>query len=504
MQKMKAGIIGAALVLGFTGCGESQETKLLEQLPVDSVWWDDARHGLQQRRERPVNHGMAKNVILFVGDGMSIPTITAARIFDGQSRGEDGESNSLSFGRMPYTALVKTYTTDYQVPDSAGTATAMHTGVKTRSGVINVNESVERGNCQQSLDGMLPTMGEIAKIRGKAVGVVTTTRITHATPATVYAHSPERDWESDSNMPAVAQRDGCTDIAAQLVAFPYGEGIDVAFGGGRRAFLPESTGGNRTADNLILRWQQRGGRFVASADDMAVLKNNDRHPVLGLFSSSHMTYMADRKGDNKEPTLSQMTAKAIELLQRRSAQGYYLLVEGGRIDHAHHAGQAGRALMEAQEFSKAVQTALDRVDLRDTLILVTADHAHTMTMAGYPGRGNDILGVVHKPTSDGGLQEEPVLVTDGKPYTTLAYANGPGYVKGERKAPETGLHARQQALIPTYYSAANGDKYLSETHGGDDVALFAIGPRAHWVSGVMEQNMIFHIMAGAYGWDLQR
>lgn len=502
VKKTVSGLVLSTLMAaGLTACGDANERRLLKQMPTDSSWWEEASSAIKKRRELPVNNGRAKNVILFIGDGMSIPTITAARIYDGQSRGEDGESNSLSFDRLPYAALVKTYTTDYQVPDSAGTATAMNTGVKTRSGVLNVNETVPRGDCEKSLDNTLPALAEFAKIRGKAVGVVTTARVTHATPAAVYAHSPERGWESDGSMSEDALSQGCVDIAAQLVDFPYGGGLDLVLGGGSREFLPANAGGKRKADNLVLNWQQRGGRFVASATDMNKLEAGDKHPVLGLFSPSHMTYMADRSDDSTEPTLSEMTAKAIELLQRRSDDGYYLMVEGARIDHAHHAGWAGRSLMEAQEFANAVQVALDTVDLSDTLILVTADHSHTLTMAGYPGRGNDILDLVHKADAEGNLLEAPVLANDGKPYTTLGYANGEGAVKGERSVPETGLFARQQALIPTYSKSTDGHIRLSETHGGDDVALFAIGPKAHWVGGVMEQNEIFHVMAAAFGWQ---
>ncbi|PIE39348.1 MAG: alkaline phosphatase [Gammaproteobacteria bacterium] len=502
ITRTAGGVIVATMIMAsIAGCGDANERRLLKQLPEDSQWWKDASEAVKQRGELPINNGRAKNVILFIGDGMSIPTITAARIFDGQSRGEDGESNSLSFGRMPYSALVKTYTTDYQVPDSAGTASAMNTGVKTRSGVINVNETVAYGDCEKSLDNTLPTLAEFAKLRGKAVGVVTTARVTHATPAAVYAHSPDRNWESDGLMSAQAIRQGCVDIAAQLVGFSYGGGIDVVLGGGSREFLPANAGGNRKEDNLVLNWQQRGGHFVASAKDMHKLDPSDKHPILGLFSHSHMTYMADRSDDSIEPTLSEMTAKAIDLLQRRSRDGYYLMVEGARIDHAHHAGWAGRSLLETQEFARAVQVALDKVDLRDTLVLVTADHAHTLTMAGYPARGNDILDWVHKADAEGKPQQAPALANDGKPYTTLAYANGKGAVKGERAVPETGLFARQQALIPTYSKTSEGEVRLSETHGGDDVALFAVGPKAHWVGGVMEQNEIFHIMAAAFGWQ---
>ena len=180
---------------------------------------------------------IARNVILFIGDGMGVSTVTAARIFDGQSLGMTGEEHELVFETFPHVALVKTYNTNQQVPDSAGTATAMMTGRKTRAGVINIGPEVRRQDCQESLDQELTPLGVIAKERGKSVGVVTTTRLTHATPASVFARSPERDWESDQYLPESDRALGCLDIAYQLTRFDVGGGLDVVLGGGR----PSST-----------------------------------------------------------------------------------------------------------------------------------------------------------------------------------------------------------------------------------------------------------------------
>jgi alkaline phosphatase len=216
-------------------------------------------------------------------------------------------------------------------------------------------------------------------------------------------------------------------------------------------------------------------------------------PVLGLFNADHLTFMAERKADSPEPTLTDMTAAAIARL-KADPQGFYLMVEGGRIDHAHHGGKAGFALEETVEFARAVQWAVDHTDPSETLILVTADHSHVFTIAGYPQRGNDILGLVVAPAGrgeDGGDGKSPVLAADGKPYTTLGYANGPGAVKGERPVPETGVTATQQSLVPTGI----------ETHAGEDVALFATGPGAERARGVIEQNVIYTIIRKALGWE---
>jgi alkaline phosphatase len=432
----------------------------------------------------------AKNVILFIGDGMGISTITAARIYEAQKRGETGEENVLSFERFPNLALVKTYNTNAQVPDSAGTATAMHSGKKTRIGVLGIGPEAEKGVCMDALAHPLPLLGEEVKQRGLALGIVTTTRLTHATPASVITRSADRDWEADTNIPADQNGDGCKDIALQ-----FAEGsFDVALGGGTAMFYGKNGGGRRAdaAADLPAQWAAKNGGVVVK-DTAALWAAPMDKPVLGLFNSSHMTFMADRKPDSAEPTLTDMTAQAIARL-KADPDGFYLMVEGGRIDHAHHAGQAGYALEEAVEFARAVQWAVDHTDPTETLIMVTADHSHVFTIAGYPQRGNDILGLVVAPAGrgeDGGDGVSPVLAGDGKPYTTLGYANGPGALKGERSVPSTGVAATQQSTVPTG----------AETHGGEDVALFATGPGAERAHGVIEQNLIYNIIRKALGWE---
>ncbi len=445
----------------------------------------------------PAQHARpAMNVILFIGDGMGVSTVTAARIYDGQSRGETGEENLLSFEHFPSLALVKTYNTNQQVPDSAGTATAINTGVKTRAGAIGVGPAAEIGNCSQGLANRLPTAAEHLSQRGMAIGIVSTARITHATPAAVYAHVPDRDWEDDAAIPVGERGMGCVDIASQLTAFPF----DVALGGGRREFFGTDNGGKRIDANadIVAPWQNRTrGHFVQTATEMSAAPRDGR-PLLGLFSASHMTYMLDRQADTVEPTLSEMTGAAIDRLAS-DPDGYFLMVEGGRIDHGHHDGNAAHALSETQELARAVQVALSKVDLSNTLILVTADHSHVFTIAGYPTRGNPILGLAMGNDDRGNPTGQPIIALDGQPYTTLGYQNGPGAISAwPRAAPSSDTRALPQALVPTgdtFNSTANS----SETHGGEDVPLYATGAASDSVRGVIEQNRIFAIIMAALG-----
>lgn len=486
------------------------------------TWYKDGAADIAARNAAMASiktqRGAAKNIILFVGDGMSLTTVAAARIRDGQIKGGMGEENLLSFERFPFTGLSKTYNVDAQTPDSAGTMTAMMSGVKTDAGVLGVGEGVERGDCASAKANVVPSALQIAELKGMKTGIISTARITHATPAATYAHSANRNWEDISDMSKRAIDAGCTDIAAQFVDLPdrlvavdaayAGGGIDVAFGGGRRHFLPKDAAfnsadadseieGDRTdGRDLTAEWRSKtGGRYVVDSAGFAAVTTT---PVLGLFSESHMRYSANRTRDvSGEPTLAEMTTKAIELLD--NDQGYFLMVEAGRIDHAHHAGNAYGALNDTIAMSDAVEAALKASSTEDTLIIVTADHSHVMTFAGYPKRGNPILGKVV------GIGEEtPELAEDGRPFTTLSYANGRGmrdlgqetdHDKGYDEDINAGRHldADTDTTTPGFYQEALVPKN-SESHGGDDVGIYAIGPGAHLATGTHEQNAIFHMM----------
>lgn len=462
----------------------------------DDPWFLAAESRLEKVRSARPGPEAARNVILFVGDGMSLSTITAGAIWEGQQKGEPGEGHLLSFEALPYTGLIKTYTTDFQTPDSAGTATAMVTGVKTKSGIISLDDAVQRSAC--GTGKAVRTIMEIAEEAGLSTGVVTTTRLTHATPAVNYSHSPNRGWENDTRVKAGADGQTCADIASQLIDFPFGDGPEVALGGGRIQFLPKT---QKDPENLKLSGLRADGRdltdeWILSRKDAVYVWNKkafDRiqpartSRLLGLFEPSHMNYELDRAEDSAgEPSLSEMTSKAIQILSRND-KGYYLMVEGGRIDHAHHANNAARALAETSALSDAVRTALEMTDPQNTLILVTADHAHTLTIVGYASRGHEILGTVS-------VEGKPVVAKDGKPYTILTYSNGPGAHRGGERhdvseVDTTDKDYRQDALVPLN----------SETHSGEDVAVYGRGPGAQWLSGVYEQNYLFHVMATALG-----
>jgi alkaline phosphatase len=237
---------------------------------------------------------------------------------------------------------------------------------------------------------------------------------------------------------------------------------------------------------------------VTTAAELHALAPHEE--VLGLFGDGHLSYIAERAAVTTEPTLPEMTAAAIDRLA--GEDGFFLMVEGGRIDHGHHDGKPGYALLETVEFARAVEVALAKVDLDETLILVTADHSHVLTIGGYPVRGNPILGLVVENDGHGETRREPSLAADGQPYTTLGYANGPGApVNGVRPLPATGIEGVYQALIPRIDTNLDGSIDTDDSHGGEDVALYAIGAGSDAVSGVIEQNLVFDIMMKAFGWQ---
>lgn len=197
-------------------------------------------------------------------------------------------------------------------------------------------------------------------------------------------------------------------------------------GGGRREFLPEDkideegTAGKRLdGRNLIEEWQMDkikrnvSYQYVWNRDQLLSVGDDLPEYLLGLFEGNHMQYHLE-SDPRTEPTLAELTEIAIRSLSRND-KGFFLFVEGGRIDHAHHDNQVELALDETIELSKAVERAASLVSQNDTLIVVTSDHAHVMTFNGYTHRGGDILG----PSDE--------LGDDGVPYMTLSYANGPGH-----------------------------------------------------------------------------
>ncbi|XP_072028874.1 alkaline phosphatase-like [Amphiura filiformis] len=468
--------------------------------PTDGAYWNTyGEEQIKKAIEREnLNQNVAKNVIVFLGDGMGVTTNTAARIFKGQLAGQTGEEANLVWDEFPHVALSKTYNTNRQVSDSAGTGCALFTGVKTKYEVIGVDDTIEFAKCSTAEEAAVDSVLVSAEEAGKSTGIVTTSRVTHATPANLYAHSASRHWEHDGKMPAEEAAEGCIDIGAQF--FENAKDVEVVLAGGRGYLsgtntadpeYPDKNGLRVDERNIIEEWQQHHqdqgdqSSYVWNEADFNAVNPEETDFLLGLFEPSHMQYEHQRVNDPAgEPSLAEMTEKAIQILQKNE-KGFFLMVEGARIDHAHHYGNAFLALTDVQAMDKAVNKTLEMVNLEETLIIVTADHAHVMTINGYPQRGNPLFGV-----------NDNEMGTDGLPFATLSYAMGPGANLELDSLNKTGKRRNlteeeisdpeflNPALIPTKF----------ENHGGQDVAIFATGPRAHLFHGVHEDTYVAHVI----------
>ena len=444
--------------------------------------------------------GEAKNIIFFLGDGMGPSTVTASRIY---KYGEDGSLNMDKFER---TARIKTYSNDAQTTDSAPSMAAYMTGVKMNNEVISMtpetiatppgkdaNGNPGINNCAATGNGVAAvTILELAKAKGKAVGSITTTELTHATPAATFSH--------------ICNRNAQFAIAAQLVPAgagynaALGDGVDVLMGGGRNHFTPFDAATNKAgradARNLLTELAAKGYTVAATKAEMNAASTDKK--FIGLYSSkSHLEYELDRTATPPlnegatQPSLAEMTTKAMDILSK-NANGYFLMVEGGRIDHALHGTNAKRALTDTIAFDDAIKAALDKAKLTDptlanTLIVVTADHDHTLAFNGYGKRGNPILDI-NRNYKDGTATKD----ADGNTYTTLVFGNGPN-------RPNLRANLDSAAVLADNYQQETGVRLSSETHGGGDVKLFATGASAKIYKGTLDNTKVFALLKSSFG-----
>ncbi len=432
----------------------------------------------------------AKNIIFFLGDGMGPTTITAARIF---KHGEDG---LLNFERLERTARIKTYSNDFQTTDSAPSMGAYMTGVKINQDGIsmkdaraidpakdaNGNETVDQ--CGAGNGKAVPTILELAKARGKAVGAVTTTELTHATPASTFSH--------------VCHRDAAYTIARQLVPGgegynrALGDGVDVLMGGGRHHFTPydKATNPKGRADGRDLMAELAAQGYAVANTRAGMMSARPGRKFIGIYSASdHLDYAQARRPE--QPALSEMALKSIELLSK-DPDGFFLMVEGGKIDHALHDNNAKNALADTVAFDEAIQATIDRMrqldpGLENTLIVVTADHDHTMVLNGYPKRGSKVLDIVHDYATG-----EPKKDADGKTFTALVFGNG-------KVRPDVRADVDSAAAQADSYQQEAGVRTVYESHGGGDVKLYAMGAGSAPFKGTMENTQVFHLMKAAAG-----
>jgi len=279
-----------------------------------------------------------KNVFYFIGDGMAST----------QRRGpEEVLGKTLFMNTFPAVGMYTTYCLDSIVTDSAAAGTALATGHKTNSGVVGVDPTGKIA---------YETIAEAAKKLGKSVGLVTTTSLTDATPASFASHVITRRMQNE--------------IAEQYLAHRF----EVYMGGGLRYFIPQSQKGSKRKDerDLTKEFADAGYSVVTNKEQLENLKIEKNTKVLGLFSDYNMSFHVDRTAD--EPRLSEMTAAAVKVL-KQNPKGFFLMIEGGRIDHACHANDPVAAIFDTEELDIAVKVAIDfQKEDADTFIFVGGDH----------------------------------------------------------------------------------------------------------------------------------
>ncbi|XP_070826759.1 alkaline phosphatase, tissue-nonspecific isozyme [Chaetodon trifascialis] len=486
MELTRVTVFALFLLLAFG----SSSAKVEEENP--QFWRSQAQKTLQSVLDRKLNTNVAKNILFFLGDGMGITTYTAARILKGQLQNQTGEETVMTMDTFPSVGLAKTYSVDFQIPDSAATATAYLCGVKTNLNTIGVSAAARNGVCKSQKGSEVTSILKWAKDAGKSVGIVTTTRVQHATPAATYAHTASRKWYSDADMPSSAKNNGCTDISSQLL---QNTDIDVIIGGGRKYMTPRGTkdpeypfdlgsrGKRKDGRNLITEWQNmkvgKVAHYVWNNTDFSAVDPETTDYLMALFEPGDLRFDVERD-PNMDPSIVETTEKAIRILQK-NPKGFFLLVEGGRIDQAHHSGRASMALHEAVAFDYAIAKGLELTKEHETLTVVTADHSHPLTFNGFPFRGQSILG------------KSPLWGKDMLPYTTLMYGNGPGHTNTNGKRPDI----RDVNTKTKDYIQLSAVPIDSTTHSGEDVVVLARGPMNHLFQGVQEQNYIAHAMAYA-------
>lgn len=282
----------------------------------------------------------ARNIILFIGDGMGAEQRKAARW------ASVGQNGRLFMDDMPVTGSIETRSADNAITDSAAAGTAYAAGVNTKNGVIGMDANLKS----------VTTILERARRRGMLAGLVTTTQITHATPAVFAAHVPNRN--------------SMTEIAEQMLA----TGVQVLLGGGEDEFLPPSTAGcypetgKRTdGKNLIREAVASGYDYICDASAFRKIDVSSTTQLLGLFADEGMQRPYS-------PSLADMTQTAIDILSK-DADGFFLMVEGGQIDWACHGNNAKNAILDTLGLDAAVAVAKRfAAKTMDTLIIVTADH----------------------------------------------------------------------------------------------------------------------------------
>jgi alkaline phosphatase len=384
-------------------------------------------------------------VILFVGDGLVTENLTAARLYDG------GADHHLTMDSFPHLALVTNYANDFAVPDSPAAASAIATGTKVNNGVIGMSP---KGR-------MLLSILELAKHRGRAVGIVTTGGLTDASIAAFYAHVPK-----SSEVDVIA-----TQFAEKAT-------LDVALGGGAQDFTPESKSGHRRdGRDLLLEMKNKGAEIMRSKADLENAPIFTTAPRVGVFANGDLAYSNQIQAGSQEPSLPDMVGRAIEFLELHES-GYVLVVDAELISRAAEQNDGEHVLTETIDMDRAIATALQYAGGK-ALVIAVGEHATGgMTLNGYPLRQEHGVGL---------------LGVNAFGYPAIAWATGP-------MGPQTPAGSPSPQGSPAPPSSANEPAAFyapTAINSAQDVIAVGKGPGTEALKGVIDNTEIFQILKGA-------
>lgn len=495
---------GSSLIYRDVQLLKSGKHVLLVKSPQDNsqVIWDVYASGPRR----------VKNVILFVGDGMTIANRTAARVL---SKGivEGKYQGRLAFDDMPYTAMIGTSGSDSLITDSANSMSAYTTGHKTAVNAMGVYVSRAGDNLSHP---KVETIAELIKRKTKmSVGIVSDAELQDATPGAVVAHTRRR---ADKQY-----------IADQLLA----SGAEVILGGGSAYFYPQSTKGSKRKDekNLVDVFKSDGYQVALTKQELlAATANKNTKKLFGVFHPDNMDGSLDRLYLKKntvnqypnQPDLTEMTASAIEVLSRNS-NGFFLMVEAALIDKFNHPLDWERAAFDTIMLSNAVQIAKDFAKTHpDTLIIVTPDHTHSGSISGVvnddkPGPLREKVGTY----AEAGYPNYPKADVQGYPSQidvskrlAFFYGNYPDHYETMHPkldgtfAPAVKGEGGKFVANPKYQQLQEDAIHVggnlpahqdSGVHTADDAVLNAIGPGAEKFKGFMDNTEVFKVMVDTLG-----
>ncbi|GAQ17648.1 alkaline phosphatase 3 precursor [Oceanobacillus picturae] len=453
----KVGVVALSAGLIFSGMGSvpTVEAGKPEWAGKGKPDWVEAQNGKQD----------VENVIYMIPDGFNADYAKNYRLYKGEDAAWDKHLKGM------YT----TYSANSSITDSAAAGTAMATGVKTNNGMIGLNPEGEE----------LETILEASQEQEMATGLVSTSAITHATPAAFASHVESRNNE--------------TEIARQLIA----NEVDVMLGGGMNNFLPETMGGNQEDTNVLEAAKERGYKVIETRQELMnqndiALKQDDK--LLGLFAGGALPDELAR--DKKvQPSLAEMTETAVEILEQ-DEDGFFLMVEGSQIDWAGHANDAGWAMSEVEAFEAAVKAALAFAEEDgETLVVIGGDHetgGMTTGIDGSPSNASPEILKKVKATgthmaselNEGRTNSQEVLET----YTDLKWSASEIQQIQEAKDPA--------AKINELTSNKANIGWTSSNHTSVDIPLYVYGPGSEDFTGFHDNTDLPKFIAESLGISL--